>query len=78
MSKRKNQEPVVSKDNWPDTMSDLGIALIADYHALRAGKISVKQAQAGAKLAEAALRSVNLQLVGVRYLAEQAKLVESK
>ncbi len=77
MAKRQ-PKPIVSKDNWPDTMSDLGIALIADYHRLREGKISVKQAQAGAKLAEAALRSVNLQLIGVRYLAEQAKLIEGK
>lgn len=77
MAKEK-VEPMVSKDHWPDTMQDLGLALIADYHMLRAGKISVKQAQAGAKLAEAALRSINLQLIGLRYLAEQAKQIEQE
>lgn len=74
----RKPKPTISKDNWPDTMSDLGLALIEDYHKLRAGKISVKQAQAGAKLAEAALRSINLQLIGVRYLSEQAKQIEHK
>lgn len=70
-------QPVIDKLKWTDTMQDLGLALIADYHAFRAGKISVKQAQAGAKLAEQALRSINLQLLGVKYLTEQAKQIES-
>lgn len=73
----KKQEPTVSKEHWPDTMADLAIALIGDYHLLRAGKITVKQAQAGAKLADSALRSVNLQLMGLKYLGEQAKQIEN-
>jgi hypothetical protein len=65
--------PTVSRTNWPDTMADLSMALIADYHLLRAGKISVLQARARAKLADAALRTISLQFMGVKYLTEQAK-----
>jgi hypothetical protein len=72
----RKKQPVVSKDNWPDTLADLGIALIDDYHRLRRGEISPAQARVASALAEQALRSVHLQFQGLRFLGEQAKLIE--
>lgn len=79
MPKRTERtSPIVTKDNWPETLADLGIGLIDDYHALRQGRISVKQAQAGAKLAEQALRTVHLSFMGLKYISEQSKQVEAR
>lgn len=76
MATRRPRKPVVDKANMPDTLADLGIALIEDYHKLRQGKISIAQARVSSTLAEQALRSVHLQFQGLRFLHEQAKLID--
>lgn len=49
------------------------LALIADYHGLRAGKITVTEARARAQLAREAIRAVHLQLQGARMMEAKAK-----
>lgn len=56
-------------------LHQLAADLIEDYHALRAGRLTVRDARARATLAREAMRAVHLQFEGMRFLTEQAKLI---
>ena len=58
------------------SMSTLARSLIDDYHALRMGKISVREARARAGIAREAMRAVHLQFEGLKFLSGTAKPIE--
>ena len=60
------------------SLTQLAQDLIADYHALRAGTLGVREARARALLAREALRAVHLNFEGLRFMSEQAKLIDGK
>jgi len=53
-------------------------SLIADLELLRAGKISIRDAQARALLAKHVLRSVHYVISAQKFLAENATAIEEK
>lgn len=60
------------------SLTQLAQDLIADYHALRDGSLSVREARARALVAREALRAVHLNFEGLRFISEQAKLIDGK
>lgn len=69
MSKPPKQEPLAS------SLTQLAQALIADYHDLRSGKLSVREARTRAAVAREAMRAVHLNFEGLRFLSERAKQI---
>lgn len=57
------------------SLTRLATALVEDYHLLRAGKISVREARTRAAVAREAMRAVHLQFEGLRFMSEQAKQI---
>lgn len=57
----------------PEALSQFTMELIEDLRDLRAEKITVHEARVRAQLAREVLRSVHLQLEGMKYLSETAK-----
>jgi len=57
------------------SLTKLATALVEDYHLLRAGKISVREARTRAAVAREAMRAVHLQFEGLRFMSERAKLI---
>jgi hypothetical protein len=60
------------------SLTQLAQDLIADYHDLRAGKLSVREARTRAAVAREAMRAVHLNFEGLRFLSERAKQIEGK
>ncbi len=60
----------------PDTLSEFTTELMEDLRDLRAGKITPRDARVRALLAREVLRSVHLQLEGMKYMSETAKQIE--
>lgn len=58
------------------SLSTLARDLIDDYHDLRKGKLSVREARARAGIAREAMRAVHLQFEGLKFLSAQAKQIE--
>jgi len=58
------------------SLSQLAQDLIADYRALREGKLSVREARTRAAVAREAMRAVHLNFEGLRFLSEHAKQIE--
>lgn len=63
--------------NLPDTLSGFTLELIQDLKDLRAGDITINDARARTQLAREVLRSVQLRLVGLKYMSEAAKTLPS-
>lgn len=61
----------------PEVLSQFTIDLVEDLKLLRKGKISTRDARARALLAREILRSVHLQLEGMKYLSESARQIEA-
>ena len=59
--------------NLDETLANFTLELIGDLRALRAGKITSSEARVRAQLAREILRSVNLQLQGMKFLSDAAK-----
>lgn len=57
------------------SLSQLAQDLIADYRALREGKLSVREARTRAAVAREAMRAVHLNFEGLRFLSERAKQI---
>lgn len=57
------------------TVDDFTLALIQDLNDLRAGKITNVDARARAQLAHEVLRSLTIQLQGMKMISENAKLI---
>ncbi len=57
------------------SLTGLAASLVEDYHLLRQGKLSVREARARANLAREAMRAVHLQFEGLRFMSEQAKQI---
>lgn len=64
-----------SGDMPAGTLTRLARDLIDDYHLLRKGKLSVREARARTNLAREAMRAVHLQFEGLRFMSEQAKRI---
>lgn len=62
-------------DPLASSLTSLARDLIDDYHLLRTGKLSVREARTRAALAREAMRAVHLQFEGLRLLSESAKPV---
>ena len=56
----------------PEALAEFTLALIGDLNDLRAGRITPHAARVRAQLAREVLRSVHLQLEGVKYLSGRA------
>ena len=61
----------------PETLSTFTLELIEDLRALRRGDITAREARVRALLAREVLRSVHLQLEGVKFLSDSAKQIEA-
>lgn len=61
----------------PDTLSQFTLDLIDDLKALRDGHITPRDARVRAQMAREVLRSVHLQLEGMRLLSDAAKQIPS-
>lgn len=71
MATKRDKAPVPLEAS----LTRLATSLVEDYHLLRAGKISVREARTRAAVAREAMRAVHLQFEGLRFMSEQAKLV---
>lgn len=74
MAKREPEAP----PPLATSLTQLAQDLIADYRALREGKLGVREARARALVAREALRAVHLSFEGMRLLSEHAKPVDVK
>ncbi len=72
MPKPPKQEPLAS------SLTRLAQDLIADYHDLRSGKLSVREARTRAAVAREAMRAVHLNFEGLKFISERAKQIEGK
>lgn len=72
MSDVKETGPLTDRFN----LMEFTDSLILDLQALRAGRISVKDAMARAEIAKQVLRSVGFVVTAQKYLSENAKPVK--
>lgn len=71
MSVVKDKGPLTERFN----LMEFTDSLIGDLEALRAGKISVRDAMARAEIAKQVLRSVGFVVTAQKFLSERAQLV---
>ncbi len=68
-----NDKTPKEQPSLPDTLTTFTLGLIGDLNDLRAGKITTAEARVRTQLAREVLRSVHLQLQGIKYLSGAAK-----